>query len=491
MPTAFGEPTAFGPYLPDAADLGNKGTRFVNNVIPIPGGYGPFKSTQDFSDNGLNDRVRGAVTFKDDVGNVFNFAGTPSKLYKLAGSSWSDVTRIAPGDYSGAATSRWSFVDWSKDLLIATNGADAMQKIDPTGGANFEALGGTPPMAKVISIVANFLVAGNLSTDQNAIQWSGLDDPEEWTQGTKESDTQTVPGGGRVTGVIGGQTGFVMKERAIYAMIRDTVPFAFDLSQPVSQEVGALWHSTIAQLGDVTFFLSHQGFVAMRRGSLEFIGAGKVDRAFFKKLNAGFVENISVAIDPLNQIVMWACPSNDSADGLPDFVIMYNWQLREWGMGEIDLDLIRSSFTPGVTLEQLDSIGNIDALGISLDSRVWTGGALVMGAFTRAHKLGFFTGAALQAELDTTLINIGGGRRHFISGVRPLADTTAAEARVSTRERLGDAMVDGAYSAQDSAGVCPQDVSGRYSKVRMRIPAGSTWSETQGVEIDMGDDGED
>jgi hypothetical protein len=95
----------------------------------------------------LNARCQGGSFGRDNAGNVYNYAGTVSKLYQQApgSSSYVDSTRAVGGAYATNTSDWWEFVQWG-NTMIATNGADAPQVVT-LGGANFAALAGSPPKA--------------------------------------------------------------------------------------------------------------------------------------------------------------------------------------------------------------------------------------------------------------------------------------------------------------------------------------------------------
>ena len=143
--------------------------------------------------------------------------------------------------------------------------------------------------------------------------------------------------------------------------------------------------------------------------------------------------------------------------------------------------------TQGYSLDSLDGYAggayNLDTLPFSLDSRVWTGGQLLMGAFTTQHKLAYFTGAPGIASADTVEIEPYGatGQRAFISTTRPLADAGSPTVQIGTRNRLIDSPSFSTAVAINSNGECPGRADGRY--VRARVSLSGSFSHLQGVEI--------
>jgi len=71
-------------FAPDQPDYNNDGSAVMLNVIPVTNkSYGPFPSLAVYS-GALTARCQGAISELDTSGNVFNFAGDATKLYRLA-----------------------------------------------------------------------------------------------------------------------------------------------------------------------------------------------------------------------------------------------------------------------------------------------------------------------------------------------------------------------------------------------------------------------
>ena len=83
--------------------------------------------------------------------------------------------------------------------MIASNGVDAPQYYLMGTSTNFAnlstiATSGSVPTFRVSGVVRDFLVTGNQPTNQNRIQWSGINDISTWQTGNKQADLQDLPG---------------------------------------------------------------------------------------------------------------------------------------------------------------------------------------------------------------------------------------------------------------------------------------------------------
>ena len=189
----------FGEWLPDQPDFENTGATVATNCYAGATSYKPLKQISSFSDEmatSSSDYVRGAVSVKDSANVARVYAGDAGAMYRLSAQSFD---AIATG-FTGTSTDNvWNFANYGTDRLLATNYMNAVQKI--VHGSSIGALGGSPPRAKFIETVRDFVVLGwiNDGSDRpNRVQWSGYNDSEFWTAGdiARQSDYQDIYEGG-------------------------------------------------------------------------------------------------------------------------------------------------------------------------------------------------------------------------------------------------------------------------------------------------------
>jgi hypothetical protein len=484
---------AVGDWTPDMPDLGGNGIT-AQNVIPWQGAYRSFPSLVAQT-NALNARCQGAAFGKDTAGNIYNFAGTISKLYQQApgSSSYVDSTRTVGGAYGVSASDAWEFAQWG-NTMIATDGADAPQVVT-LGGANFAALAGTPPKARHIGIVRDFVVLGNCDDGTprpNRVSWSAINNSGDWTiAANTQCDIQDLQGdGGWVQKIVGGEYGLVFQERAVWKMtyIGSPVIFQFDL---IERSRGAFASQSVIGWGNMVFFLAEDGFYMILGGAAAVpIGAGKVDTTFLADLRTAYAYRVNAAIDPTNKLVMWAYPGSGSTDGTCNKIIIYNWAAKRWAIVVgLTLEVFLRWAATGYSLESLDSVStSVDALADSLDSRAWVGGAQNLAAFETDHKAYTFTGTAMDATVDTGEVQLTPGMRSSVLWARPLTDGSAATVTLRTRDRQADTATYGSASTQDSSGVCALRSNARYHSARMATTG--AFNFIQGVELDFSSEGE-
>ncbi|MBV8839048.1 MAG: hypothetical protein JO000_21150 [Alphaproteobacteria bacterium] len=127
--------------------------------------------------------------------------------------------------------------------------------------------------------------------------------------------------------------------------------------------------------------------------------------------------------------------------------------------------------------------GVLDQLPFSLDD-VSVASLTQLSAVNAAHVVAFFSGAAMEATLETPEQD-GAGRRMQIGALRPITDSPDAVCSVAARASLQTSSSYTAESALDTIGRCPQRVETRYARGRLRIPSGSSWSYARGIEPDF------
>ena len=468
----------FGELAPDVADLNTTVAKVAHNVIPGVNAYHPLPSLAVHSD-ALTEACRGAITPKDFEGNNYIFAGSAQYLYSIAAGAVTDESKV--GGYTNNSE-KWSFIQWGEKIVAAKMG-DTPQVIT-LGGSTFADLAGSPPQCRTMTTIKNFLVMANTwdSTDgykANRVWWSGYEDIEGWTPATNQSDWQDIQGkGGDIQRIVGGEYGIIFQERAIWRMSYVGTPLVFQFDE-VEPGIGTPAGGSVVQHGSRIFFLGQDGFYAMADGGGPTpIGTQKIDRWFYANLNKTFAHNMSAAIAPESGFVVWSYPSSASSGGSCDSLIAFNYKSGRWATGSLDTQLLLQGATSAYTLEDLDSFGDLDALGSSLDSSAWQGGAYKLAAFNSDNKMGFFSGAPMVGVLQTAEIGDNTNRSQ-ISSVRPLIDG-GCTVSLSYRDNLADAATSTPERSVDSTGKANFRTNARYH--RIQVTTTGEFTEALGVE---------
>jgi len=408
----------------------------------------------------------------------------------------SDTTRLTTTNFSGgtplsgAATDFITFTQFG-DYLIISNGVDAPQYYLMGTSTNFANLStiatdGTPPIFKVSGVIRDFLVTGNIVGATNRVQWSGINDITTWTAGSKQADSQDLPGsGGQIVAITSGEYGYIFRQNEIVRLdyVGGSTIFRFSV---VSPNRGAVYGKTVCQDNRRVFFYADDGFFEVQGDNIKPIGAEKVNRFFNIDLDKAYSDRIVAAVDPFNTLAIWLYPSADNqanTTGICDKLLIYNYVTEKWSFANASASTIFSQFVGAYTVETMDLIdSSIDNINIALDTDFWLGGQRYLGAINGDNKAAIFSGNGNEVEIETREMELFPGLRSDITEVRPIVDATATVA-ITTRERLANSASTSSYSSMVTSGTVPVRQSGRYVRANVKIAAGSTWTHAQGVDF--------
>jgi hypothetical protein len=348
----------FGEWRPDVADYEGKHSHVIQNVVPQGDGYGPVAAFVATSGT-LAAACRGIFYALKNDGTVAIFAGTSTKLYLLNNSSqtWADVS-LGGGSYTALANNEnWQFAQFN-NFVFAVQGNAAPQVYDLTSSTAFANLGGSPPQAKYVAIVNQFVVLSGIATSNNVyrVQWSGLGATTTWTAGVSQSDFQDLADGGIVRGVVGGEFGYIFQDRTIRQMsYAPGSQYVFEIDR-LSDNDGIYAPYGMVNAGARVFYISPQGFKMIVPGLLpQPIGKERVDRTFFADVDASNLGLVIAAADPKSNRVFWAYKSNNGTAGQFDKVMVYDYALDRWAQWVISGQYITQLANPGLTLEAVDA----------------------------------------------------------------------------------------------------------------------------------------
>lgn len=478
----------FGPYQPDRSDLNDIGAT-VQNVVPMVRGYGPLRSPSPISTATSEVPLTG-FTARTTAGSFVIFVGTATKLwrYNTGTQGWDDVSRLVGGAYLANETEPWAIEQFGANVYASTVN-DEMQFINVDSGTNFALLTGTgtPPKAGSLRVIGDFLVAGRTASQPNRIRWSGINAPDVWTSGVQSSDFQDFQDGGVVKGIAGYDAGYVLQANAIRRMIftpggePDWV-FRFE---KIENARGCPSSRGYASVGPSVFFVAQDGFYRIGPDGIENIGFGQVNDTFLANIAQSELTNVVCAADPVHSRVHWSYKSNDAATAWHNKMLIYDWAFKKWAPARVEQYYVFPAAVAGITLEGLDALyASVDDIPYSLDSSVWAAGAPVLASLDSAKKLAFYQGPNLEATLATGEIESVPGRTALVTKVRPLTDAPNPVISISSRRTLQEPVVTSGETAQEVDGSCAQRVSARYHRFRKRIPAGSVWTYSLGVDPD-------
>jgi hypothetical protein len=481
----------FGEWLPDLPEFNNPGLVEAKNCIPVDDSYTDFPALA-VSGSALAAAPLGAFAAIDDSGIPEIYAGTATALYERTGTSWTSRSASAM-----AASSYWRFAQFDA-RVFATDAIDRVQYKTIGAAANFTALT-VAPFARQIGVINRFLFLGDL--DQGAgqisymVQWSTINNPLDWpTPGgalalAGQAGQQVLQAeAGAVTAISGGQFwGLILQKRAItrFTYVGGDQVFQID---NVDRTHGCWAPQSHVQIGNLSYFMAHDGFYVTDGQQVKPIGDGKVDRWVTNRLNQGLLEKMTAGVDWANKCIYWSFPTVDTT---PDTILIYSLTKNRFSWAEQDTQLVFSSYSEAVTLEGLDALyATLEDIGISLDSSVWQGGVPTIMGFS-ASKLATFTGASEDATFETAERDENPFGRIFVRGVRPLVtgSPTAVTVALAARDTQDNSSrVFGSETTRTTrTGVCDFRQQARFLSSRLTLVGGFDRAIGLGFDVEQGD----
>ena len=445
--------------------------KVCDNVYPAGDlSYRPLRGIAAFSD-ALDEAFMGGTSAISSNGTGYLLAGTTTDLYKLSAGAWTSlVTGLT-------VTGRWRFEQFG-NYVVAVNGGITREVELATGTDS--ALAGAPSGTS-IAVIGDHVMIGQPDGAINEVSWCAFRDHTEWTPGTDQAGNQPFQTGGAVQGIAGGEYGVVLQRNRIVRASRTGVadaPFEF---AEITSNYGCSNGATMAQAGRTVFFHSDRGFMALDDGQvLRPIGSEKVDRSFEETVGRDNFDNIYAAVDPQNKLVMWGVP------GAPGRLWIYNFELDRWSTGSFAFRGLMAGFTTSTSLEAL-AVDNpdLDAMTVSLDDAIWSGGHPRLYFVNSAGELGTITGDTLEAQFVLSFAELIPGQRSIVKGARPVTDAVeGVTLTLDSRLRLGDAQNAVSTSNLRSTGFMPLRARGRYHSPSLRFAAGAVWNYARGLEIE-------
>ncbi len=363
--------------------------------------------------------------------------------------------------------------------------------VDAAVGTLFAALAGTPPQARTVAAIGDFLFLAGLSSNNRKIRWSAINDITGWTIGTNLCDEQEFPEGGPVMGVAGSEIGYVLQDRCIRTMqfLPGDTNFIFTFSR-VLKERGCISPYGFVTVGNTLYFSSEDGFYALLGQQVFTIGQDKVNEWF--QLNSDIARRGLVQCVSANRpYVFWAYYGTAGGQAY-DKIVLFDWSQQKWARGSVSACVWAVLATTGLDLdtdgaEPGDSLA--DSTALSLDSAAYIGGRPVVGAIDASGYLSSLGGPNLQATLETAEMHLVPGYRAFVSSVYPIGDVADGTIATSTRERLQDTPVWGSPVPLEITGSAAVYSSARLHRFRYVLPAGGVWTHAQGTQVEVQQDG--
>jgi len=475
-----------GEWTPDRNPIGNGPNLLTaDDCYPVSDGYVAYPGLESSVTAGtLNAACVGAeYGRRRNDGTPFIVAATASKLYVTDSSG---VLTDRTGTWSLGTTSTASFAQYGSKVYAASI-EQIIQAHELSGTSNFASLSTDAPAARYIAMIGHFLMAGNIvgqgtnasaiGTMRDGVQWAAFKNPASWptvaTDAAKAvlSDFRVMPGsGGDVQGVTGGRDfGLILQERQV---MRATITggdqfFSFT---PIDTQQGCDIPTSVVQAGSITFYHSQSGWMACNGETVQRIGHGRVDEAFWSDLDTSATHLVSAEVDPNAPLVMFAYPGDGHPTGACNRLLVYNYALDRWSrITSSSVERILAVQQVGANVDTPIS-ADIDGSPFDVDAVNYDGQPPIMAAFVpTTHALKTFSGNVSPMRLVCGDFEASPGRRSFVRRVRPHVTLGGSAAlRVGARNRPGDAATFGGWGVADAtSGSVGARSAGRYHRFEL------------------------
>ncbi len=480
------------PDMPSTTGTESTGLSDAKNVFPNNVGYSPFPTTVAVSPNADKDLT--SVYAGKENALVQVFAGSNDRLY-ITYSNGSPVTKRAitySGDIvienvsrdSGAyvdSPEAWHFEQFGRRVLACKN-LNTIQEWTLGSSLKFKDLN-QAPVAKCMTIVRDFVVAGNIDSGDkpNLVQWSDLNNEENWTPSAQsQADSQYLADGGAIQNITGGEIGVIFLENAVYRMSYVGSPLFFQFDK--ISTVGCFEGKSCIEDNGISYYLSTDGFYKTDGNAVTPIGTNKVDEWFLANANINELVTMSATVHPIYKLVIWNFEDNFGKRQN----LIYHTETGRWSRTITEARCVGNLATLGT---DIDSMGvlypDLDTdVPAPLDDRIFMGGKYIF-AGTKGNRVISFTGACVNPRLET--LDLEGNNNSVITMIRPIVDNGQANISIAPRQALNDTIEYGTISE-------PYDdrnnvrAGGRYFRVRLE-PVGDGWTNAIAFDMTVTDSG--
>lgn len=323
------------------------------------------------------------ISFFGDGTDFLLVAPTNEKIYKIENEAFTDVSE-ASITYGASQPEGWGSAQFGLRAIL-TNIVDGPQYFDIGTSSAFADLPGSPPKAKRVAQVRDFVMLGNLdeggTVNERRVRWSGFNDSESWTvdpDGT-QADFQDLPSQfGEVQAIVGGEFATIIQERAITRATYVGPPAIFQFDQ-VEEGRGAKVAKSVIKIGGVIYYYAEDGFYAFDGQSSRAIGEGRVNKWIADRIDDVTAQYCRVSHDRVRGVVTWSWPSAviSSAPNAAGAVatgalaLMYSYRQNKWSYDTLENEewLFSTGVTDDILLDELNA--PLDYYDGTLDSAIY------------------------------------------------------------------------------------------------------------------------
>ena len=433
--------------------------------------------------------------FWSRTGSAYMFVGDYDKIYLLnqATEAFQDVTN-ASTDYLATRDLPWQFAQFG-NRVVAVSRNTRPQYFDLGVSTHFADLPGSPPAARAVAQVRDFIFLGSLNDggirENYRVRWSGFNDSEDWTTdpGGTQADFQDLDSGwGEVMAIVGGECATGIQQRAITRFTYVGPPYVFQ-RDTIEINRGTIAPHSVIQVGRLIYFYSHDGFYAFDGVTSQKISDDRLHRWVEARISDVTALQMRVEHDHERRIIVWSWPYDPSgADReTAGLLLVYNYKtgnwtyhcqtdLRWWPVQGplfeiyIDIDVDDTLIDTSDRIIDSETGGYSRILGMNYDGERW--------------RLSELDGGTVTARLETGKIAITPGWRSHLNGARVVgnidSDTVLRVAAQSDDAYASNTLTTTSLADEYTHnlvedGYVPLDSEGRYHGIRVE------WDDGKGV----------
>ena len=297
------------------------------------------------------------------VAGTMGSGGQSASLYDVSTAAW--ITRNgAAGTYTGTVNGRWTFAQYSNNVLAAQRGTQI--QYSPDDSQDFTMITSAPRAAIIISVL-DFVMAFNTfdatyGDDPNRWWCSAAGDHTDWTPNiaTQATTGLLTDGDGAIVG--GGRIGSsVVAFTEISAHLGQYIdaPGVWGFSRIPGEGLGAYSHASIVDVeGTGLLWPGRDNFYLYDGAQAVPIGSNFVAEFFLEDLDIANAGRMVGFHERSKWRVYWWYPSRDGGlnDGTLDRFLCFNYRAGTWGFGRKTVQYPFEYMTPSVTFEELGDL---------------------------------------------------------------------------------------------------------------------------------------
>lgn len=481
-------------YAPDVDQTVEGVITTCSAFIPTEKGMQSAPSAQSTGVDALASTCLGAAAVRKLDNTTRLIAGTGTKLYELAGTSWTDVTRVSGGDYSLGGANAWRIAQFG-DTTLAVGKSDTLQF--SSSGAFADVTGA--PKASIVETVAGFVFLfdtneGSFGDSPNRWWCAAQNGYTDWTPSvaTQCASGLLVSTSGKIfAGKRFGDQIVVYKERAMYLGSYVGTPQIWSFQQ-IPGEAGCNSQEGIVNIGTtenpVHIFMGVDSFWRFDGARPVPIGELTLKRTVYAEFDDAYAYRVKTVHDRVNSRVYFYYPKSGS-NGEINGCVVYHYRTNQWGRDDRSIECSLEYISGGITWDTIpfaswDTISS----ALSWDSSFWTAGSFTPAIFDTAHNLMSLDGISSMSSFTTG--DIGDDDNYYLlSRVKPRWLTKPDTATMTNyyKANEGDVLTAGITTTMDRSRFDTL-ISSRWHRLQFDMTGNSIVSE---VVVDLIQDGEE